>query len=228
MNTRPRLRPLAASAALLIGASSLLAAPGCSAVRSQYYNAWEYFGYDKRERLIDYVQDASESQNEAKDEFVNALDRFKALTDFDGGELEATYNELNNSFLSAEAKAAEVNDRIDSIENASEALFDEWEDDIALIEGDPKLTRSSEQLLERTRGSLDEVVTSMNRAADSMDPILTKLRNRVIYLKGQLNAQAIASLRDVELDLTSEIDDLVAEMEASIAEADRFIAEMSS
>ena len=225
---KTRLRSLAASLALLIGASALAAAPGCSVVRSKYYDAWEYFGYDKRERLIDYVKDASESQNDAKDEFVNALDRFKALTDFDGGELEDTYNELNNSFLSAEAKAAEVNDRIDSIENASDALFDEWQDDIDRIEGDPKLTRSSEKLLERTRGSLEEVVASMNKAAESMDPILTKLRNRVIYLKGQLNAQAIASLRDVELDLSSEIDDLVREMEKSIAEADRFIAEMNS
>ncbi|BAM04100.1 DUF2959 domain-containing protein [Phycisphaera mikurensis] len=219
-------RPRFPVAAFLILATAAVAATGCQTVREKYYNAWEYVGYDKRERLVDDVQAASEAQGEARDQFVSALDRFKALTSFDGGDLEDTYKELNAAYTSAEARAADVRERIAAVENVSRALFDEWSDDIDLIEDDPKLTRSSEQLLERTRGSLDDVLVKMNNAADSMTPILTKFHNRVIFLKGQLNAQAIASLRDVELDLSNEIDDLIEEMEASIAEADRFIGQM--
>lgn len=217
---RVSLRP----ALLLVATLSLAAAvPGCQTVRSKYYNAWEYLGYDKRDRLVDNVAAAAESQGEAKKEFVAALDRFKALTNFDGGELEKTYNELNAAFLSAEARAGEVEDRIVSVERVAIALFDEWEDEISQM-SDPKIINVSTNLKDETRTSLDEVIAAMQKAEASMDPILTKFRDRVLFLKTQLNAAAIASLRDAELDLSSDIEELVADMEASIAEADRFIA----
>ena len=215
------------SSTALALAAALLAAPalpGCQTVREKYYNAWETFGYDKRDRLVDYVAAASGAQGEAKEEFVSALERFKALTSFDGGNLEKTYNELNSAFLSAEARAADVEDRIDSVENVSEALFDEWDDEIDLME-DGEIVRMSERLRDRTRDSLDEVIAAMNQAAESMDPILTKFRDRVLFLKTQLNAAAIASLRDEQLDLSDDIDRLIEEMEESIARADAFIAE---
>jgi len=220
LRTRPAL-VLTASLATLLSATAL---PGCQTVRTKYYDAWEAFGYDKRERLVDYVAAASASQGEAKEQFVSALDRFKALTSFDGGNLETTYNELNTAFLSAEARAADVKGHIDSVENVSRSLFDEWDDEIGMM-SDPKIVRASEQLKERTRDSLDEVVAAMKKAEESMDPILTKFRDRVLFLKTQLNAAAIASLRDEELDLSDDIDELIADMEDSIARADAFIAE---
>ncbi|MDB5358212.1 MAG: hypothetical protein JWN24_4665 [Phycisphaerales bacterium] len=47
----------------------------------------------------------------------------------------------------------------------------------------------------------------------------------VLFIKANLNAQAIASLKGTELDLGGDIDKLIKEMEASIAEADAFIAQ---
>jgi hypothetical protein len=64
----------------------------------------------------------------------------------------------------------------------------------------------------------------MDSAAGTMDPVLQKFKNRVLFLKANLNAQAIASLKGTEVELGGDIDNLIKEMEASIAEADQFIA----
>jgi hypothetical protein len=59
-----------------------------------------------------------------------------------------------------------------------------------------------------------------------MDPVLSRFKNRVLFVKHNLNAQAIASLKGTEIELGGEIEKLIKEMEASIAEADQFIAEI--
>jgi hypothetical protein len=67
----------------------------------------------------------------------------------------------------------------------------------------------------------------MKRAEAKVDPVLSAFRDQVLFLKHNLNAQAIASLHkelaSVEVDVTS----LINEMEVSIAEADRFIKGMA-
>ena len=63
-------------------------------------------------------------------------------------------------------------------------------------------------------------------AAGSMDPVLTRFKNRVLFLKHNLNAQAIASLKGTELELGADIDNLIREMNAAIAQADAFINEV--
>ena len=59
-----------------------------------------------------------------------------------------------------------------------------------------------------------------------MDPVLTSFRDHVLYLKHNLNAQAIASLQGDLGGIESDVGRLIAEMEKSIAEAQSFIKTM--
>jgi hypothetical protein len=56
-----------------------------------------------------------------------------------------------------------------------------------------------------------------------MDPVLKSLNEHVLFLKHNLNAAAIASLKGEATQITSQIDSLLQQMNASIAEADAFI-----
>ena len=60
--------------------------------------AWEKLGYAKRDILVSRVEKARDTQTEAKQQFASTLDQFKALTGFNGGELEAEYAKLNASY----------------------------------------------------------------------------------------------------------------------------------
>src|SRR5690242_2191590 len=82
---------------------------GCATTRNAYYNAWEkYGGYAKRERLVDDVKAARTEQVQAKKEFATALDQFKSVVNFQGGDLEATYNKLNKQYERCDSQAQEV------------------------------------------------------------------------------------------------------------------------
>ena len=208
----------------------ILPLPGCSSTREAYYNAWERFGgYAKRERLVDNVKEARKEQVEAKEQFADALQQFKAVAvNFDGGDLEKIYNKLNGAYQDAEKQAGQVRDKITGVKRVAAALFEEWKGEIAQIKDDPTLQDRSRDLLEQTRSNYDQMIARMDAASASMDPVLTKFKSRVLYIKHSLNAEAIASLRGIEVELGDEIDTLVRQMEASIAEADQFISQMDA
>lgn len=210
--------------AVLVCCISLGLSAGCATTRKAYYNAWEKVGYAKRERLVDNVKEARAEQVEAKKQFANALEEFKSVVNFQGGDLEKVYNRLDKEYKRSESQAGSVRDKITGVKRVATALFTEWEGEIKEIKGDPSLQEQSRKLHDQTKSNYDEMITRMDAAAATMDPVLQKFKNRVLFLKANLNAQAIASLKGTELELGGDIDKLIREMEASIAEADQFIA----
>jgi len=211
-------------AALVCIAAAL--AGGCATTRKAYYNTWEKFGYAKRERLVDNVKAARQEQVDAKQQFASALEQFKSVVNFNGGDLEKMYNKLDKEYQRCESETGSVKSKIQSVKNVATALFTEWNDEIGQMKDDPSLQQQSRNLLDRTRGSYNDMIQRMDTAAGTMDPVLTKFKNRVLFIKHNLNAQAIASLKGTELELGGDIEKLIREMEASIAEADSFIAEV--
>jgi hypothetical protein len=94
--------------------------------QSAYYAAWEKVGVEKRDILVDRVEDAKESQENAQQQFTLALNEFNQLINFDGGELQDVYEQLKDQFEASKDSATAVTGRIDKVESVAEALFDEW------------------------------------------------------------------------------------------------------
>ncbi|WP_417658046.1 DUF2959 domain-containing protein [Pseudidiomarina aestuarii] len=200
----------------------VLALSGCS---SAYYGAMEKVGIHKRDILVDRVDEARDSQADAQQEFKSALERLNELLQFDGGELEATYNALNDDYESSKAAADRVYDRIDAIDDVAQDLFDEWQDELDEYSNEG-MRIESERSLRETERRYKSLLASMERAADTMPPVLEKLRDNVLYLKHNLNAAAIDAIRGEYRTLQSDISSLIEEMEQAINESDAFIKAM--
>jgi hypothetical protein len=185
----------------------------------------EKFGVHKRDILVDRVEEARDSQEEAKEQFKSALEKFTEVVNFKGGELEDKYNKLNDEYEKSEKKAKDVGDRIDSVENVAEALFDEWETEIEQYSSE-SLKRSSTQQLNDTRKDYNQLINAMKRAEKKIDPVLSAFRDQVLFLKHNLNARAISSLKSELVAVESDVASLIKEMEKSIGEADAFIKSM--
>lgn len=187
-----------------------------------YYGALEKVGIHKRDIMVDRVQEAKQSQEDAKEQFKSALEEFSSVANFQGGDLEDTYKKLNKELQKSESRADEVTNRIDSVEDVSVALFDEWEQELDQYES-PKLRAKSEQQLNDTKVRYEQLMAAMRLAESRIEPVLKPFRDQVLFLKHNLNAKAIASLRGELIQVESDTDKLIKELEISIAEADRFI-----
>jgi hypothetical protein len=192
---------------------------GC---RSTYYSVWETFGKHKRDLLRDNVEQVRDDQQAAAEQFKDALTRLKELTGFKGADLEEIYDRLNEDYKRSDAKAATVRDRVRKVEQVAGDLFKEWEQEIGSIQN-PNLRSSSRTKLTETKAKYESLHTAMVRAERSMQPVLTQFRDHVLYLKHNLNAQAIGALKGEVGTIESDVSALLKEMNRAIAEADAFI-----
>lgn len=211
-------RSLKMRVALLLAMSLLLSA-GC---QTTYYAVWEKMGKEKRHLLKDNVENAREEQTEASEQFATVLERIQAMYGFDGGELEGVYEKLNEDYQACEERAEAVRERIDKVERIGADLFKEWESEVSSIKN-VKLQSKSRASLRDTRSRFDRLQRSMARAEASMEPVLVNLRDYVLYLKHNLNAQAVSSLKTEVADIEAEVSALISDMNRSIKEADAFV-----
>lgn len=196
-----------------------------SGCQKAYYGTMEKFGIHKRDIMVDRVEKARDSQDEAKEQFQSALDRFSQVLDYSGGKLENKYKTLQAEYDKAEAKAEEVRERIDAVEDVSEALFAEWKKELGQYTSSA-LRRDSESKMIQTRNQYNRLIEAMHKAEAKMTPVLRAFQDQVLYLKHNLNAQAIASLQSELVAVESDIAELIREMEKSIGEANNFIKNM--
>lgn len=190
--------------------------------RHVYYRTRESLGQHKRELVVCRVEDASKSLQDTRRHFEDALENFKAIVEHDGGSLESRYKQLKIQYDISQAKANHVSDRIYAIEEVSEALFREWEAELNLYTN-RSLKSQSRQQLKVTRQHYGRLIRAMRKAEAKINPVLSAFRDQVLFLKHNLNAQAIAALQNELVDISIDIMHLIHAMESSINEANSFV-----
>ncbi|WP_111494466.1 DUF2959 domain-containing protein [Marinobacter bohaiensis] len=215
----PSINSVRRSYAAVLVLLALVLVGGCS---SMYYDAMEQLGFEKRDILVDRVEEARDAQGEAQETFRSSLERFQSVVNTPDTDLKAKYEEIRDAYEDSEAVAADVRDRIDAVEDVSGALFEEWEDELDRYES-ASLRRSSERQLQETQQRYAQLIDRMHQAESRMGPVLEAFEDQVLFLKHNLNAQAIGSLESELGRIQQDVDALIQNMEAAIAESQSFI-----
>ncbi len=189
----------------------------------------ESLGIPKREQLVDRVKDARDSQDTAKKQFESALDEFLIVTGQKGkmGDLETQYGKFKSERERCESRATAVSERIASVELVANKLFAEWKGELNQY-SNQTMRASSEKMLYDTQSKYDQLLRTMKSAESKMRPVLAAFKDQELFLKHNLNAQAIASLSGTAAQIQSDVGGLIRDMEASIAEANKFIEQMGT
>jgi len=205
-----------------LAAVLILLLTGC---QSAYYGAMEKLGVHKRDILVDRVEEAKDAQEEAKEQFATAFEEFLAVSGVEVTDLKRTYDSLKVQFDASSERAEAVHERISGIRSVAKALFKEWESELEQYTS-PTLREASAAQLKSTRDLYESLITAMDQAASKMKPVLDAFRDQTLFLKHNLNAQAIAALNETSLSIKDEVQVLIEQMEESIDEANSFISKM--
>ncbi len=192
---------------------------GCSAV---YYSTMEKLGKQKRDLLRDNVEELRDDQVEASEEFKDALTRLQELTNYRGGKLQDIYEDLADKYEDCKDRTEAIKDRIARIDTIANDLFIEWQDEIDTM-ANPDLKRRSLEKLRASKTRYRKFYRAMKRSEAKMEPVLTALHDHVLFLKHNLNASTIAGLKGEVGRVKVDVQSLIRDMQASIAEADAFI-----
>ncbi len=200
----------------------LLAILTLSACSSAYYSAMEKVGIHKRDIMVDRVVDAKDSQQEAQEQFKSALEEMTALINFDGGDLEEQYHVIQEQYEDSKDAAELVSSRIEKIEDVSDALFEEWQDEIEEISSS-NLKRQSSTKLRETQRRYRSLIKSMRKVESKMAPVLSALKDNSLFLKHNLNAKAVGALQGEMVSIKRDVSALIKDMNAAIEQSQKFI-----
>jgi hypothetical protein len=202
--------------ALLVG--------GCS---STYYQMMAKLGKEKRDILVQRVKDTKKDQEQTKEQLKTTMESFQELTGFQGGSLEKSYKKLNTEYERSAAQASKLHDRIKSIDQVSNDLFTEWQGEINGMQN-AKLKSRSAALLQDAKARQATYMKAMNRTEAQMSPVLTSFHDQVLFLKHNLNARAIGSLKGTSASINTDVTALIKSIDSSIQEADNLISSLSN
>ncbi|MGZ4959205.1 MAG: DUF2959 domain-containing protein [Methylomonas sp.] len=189
-----------------------------------YYQGREsLLGHHKRDIVVVQVDQACESLKDSRDQFVDALQKFKSISKVDDGPLEVRYQHLKRHYDLCRGKADQVSQRIQAIEQVSEALFAEWESELELYSNRTLRARSQQQL-KKSRQQYGRLLKALQIAESRMHPVLAAFQDQVLFLKHNLNAHAIAALRHEFFEIGVDISKLIDVMEKTINEASQFVS----
>jgi predicted nucleic acid-binding Zn-ribbon protein len=186
----------------------------------------EKFGQEKRDIRVKRVGKARDAQQETQEVFQDALEQFGAVVKFDGGDLQRQYDKMSAELERCEGRAEAVRTRIDDVDKVAQDLFREWAAEAKQFQN-AAYRRDSEAKLRDTRRNYDQMLGAMRNAESRIEPVLSVFRDQVLYLKHNLNARALASLQDESAKIETDVNQLIQELSAAIAEADRFIQTMA-
>lgn len=197
---------------------------GCT---KTYYKAMKTLGKEKRDILVARVKNCKKDQQAAKDQIKTTMESFQELTGFQGGSLEKNYKKLNAEYEKAADSAKKLHDRIDSIDQVSSDLFKEWQKEIDGMENKQLKTQSA-ALLRQSRLNEAACIKSMRQTEARMTPVITAFHDQVTFLKHNLNARAIGSLKGTSAKMSTDVDVLLTSLDGSMAQADTLINSLNA
>jgi len=203
---------------------SLVILQGCSQF---YYKAMEKLGKQKRDILVQRVKDTKKDQEQTKEQLQTTMEAFQQLTGFQGGDLEKSYKKLNGEYERAQSQADKVHGRIQSIDQVSNDLFSEWQKEIDEMRNTQLKSRSRSMLTDAKQRQA-VYMKAMRKTEDQMTPVLTAFRDQVLFLKHNLNARAIGSLKGTAKSINTDVSALMQSIDNSMQEADKLISSLSS
>jgi hypothetical protein len=198
-----------------------------SGCHSTYYKAMSTLGKEKRDILVQRIKDAKKDQDQTKQKLQTTMESFQALTGFKGGSREKSYKRLNSDYESAASQADKLHDKIQSIDQVSNDLFKEWQGEINAMDNG-KLKSQDSVMLRNAKTRQATYMRAMHRTEDQIAPVLKAFHDQVLFLKHNLNARAIGSLKNTSAGLQSDVAGLVQSIDASSQEADKLISSLAA
>lgn len=195
---------------------------GCATV---YYDVWEALGQEKRDLLRSNILKTKKDHHKVEDQFEDTLAKVRATYKLKNPKLESLYDTFKEDYQLSKSKAEQLSRRIETVNNIAQDLFSEWKTESSKIKNDT-YRKDSVKKRQLSMVRFGAMMKSMREVEKSLGPVLTKLNDQVLYLKHNLNASSIGAFKGELNSVETEIKNLIAEIQQSNKQADKFIAQL--
>jgi hypothetical protein len=196
------------------------------ACQSAYYETMKTLGKEKRDILVRRVAESKKDQEETKEKVKTTLESFQELTGYQGGNLEKSYKKLNSEYEAAQIPSRQT-PRAHSIHRPGQQRSFQ-----RVAVRNQRNEQCQAQIAKRRHASRFQTGSGRlhGRHAQNRNPapVLKSFQDQVLFLKHNLNARAIGSLKGTSAKINSDVSALTKSIDTSIQEANKLISSLNS
>ncbi len=174
--------------------------------------------------FVSRVEESRHGLQDAKEQIQRAIDAANAIGQTEG-DLHPGLQRLSRDVEQSDEKVEEFRKRLASMHKVSDGFFTNWAAELDKYQTE-EFRKRSEARLEKTQSRYNQVLTTMRQADGTFEPLLAKLRDLVLFLNHNLNAEGLASIKNSVGALIPEATTLYTVIDAAIREADGFTTSM--
>jgi hypothetical protein len=204
-------------------ALSLLSFAGCKS-SGTYVKAMDVVGFEKRDMLKDRLQEARDSQVEAKQQLQTALYTLRRIESVPPTELSGLHDDLDTEVGKTEDEINDYKSDIAAVEAVAKEMFADWEEDLAKYD-DAELREKSMVELRDTRRNYSALIADLRETERKLSSVLPALKDQVLYVEHSVNAGQRPDDTDKLDEVREQISTLIEDLEGSIDRTQRFIEE---
>ena len=205
----------------LTGVALALLLIGCQS--QPYYKTMEVLGVQKRDLLVDRIDDVRATGVEAQSLLAKLVTTYRETADAPRDNIEGAYDRFEDGFEDARNKIRKMEGDIKTMKRVADDTFAEWESELKLYQ-DPQLKAESEAELAQRRQEYAALERVFDETGQRLDPVLFSLRDRVLYLNRNQSPETLARMKADAPQVEAELRGAIAELQRSIDAAAAFRA----
>jgi hypothetical protein len=179
-------------------------------------------GVKQVEELVKASGNTVKAIADTRQQLQKTMDVYNSLMADDATDRKKLYNSLQKEMANTDKRRAKIDEEAASMRSAADTLFSQWATSAAAIES-PDLRKKSEDRLNATKASYEEIGTVGKKAGDLYEPFMKALQDQVTFLGHDLNPSAVASLKPEAAKINEKARTLMKEIDDTIATANKNI-----
>jgi len=168
------------------------------------------------------LESTRDAQKTATDELVASIEAIKAKTGT-GADPGQSYDIARRALATCESRVRAAHNRIRVVETNGQDFFHQWSKENTEYE-DRDLKESSRQNRVKLKASFESVIHDMWKADDACRPVLTAIRDQMLFLKHHRNAPAVPERPPGSSDPALPAEALAKQTELAGRRAEEFVA----
>jgi hypothetical protein len=183
-------------------------------------------GVKQIEQLIKRANAAVKAVDDTKLQIQKTMDAYNVVVAPETANRKSAYGKLQKEINATKKKQADIAVRGGEAAAEADTLFKSWQASTASI-SDEGLRAKSEQRLAETQKRVEEIQANNRHADELYADFMKALEDHVTYLGHDLNASAVASLKDESARLNAQASELYGAIETATSSASTAIAAIS-
>ena len=174
-------------------------------------------GSKESQKFLSASENSRESLSDARSQLQSTLNYYNSLILAEADNPQSAYKAFTKALDRTEKIAAKTRDQVEKMQSQADKVFNEWQEELEGYQSDSMRQLGAERL-KVSKQRYEQMIGRMGEAGEAYDPLISSLRDQVLFMGRDLSAEALGTLTPMADEVNRMAEDLYARIAVVLEE----------